>query len=460
MNKTSKIVYRQFIRLVFRKHFSLQQIIDRLHLEYLETGFKSLDHLIIMVFAQIAQLSSLRSVASSINAVEGRFKAMGLSAEPHRATLGYANSHRDWNFFREAFFLFLMEVRTDLGRRGIILTPSFIEQTVILFDSTTIELSAKLFDWALFRRAKGGIKVHTACDFNYLPLVAIVTPAKTHDVTVLEEVVDAINAQRKLDDEQATITEAALDAINAKRNAEDGQATIVGEDVDDMAGLVFDDVFPTGSILVFDRGYIKFTLFRKLQDLKLFFVTRAKINMKYVVDEELTVPDDVTPADPDAAVVVKDEIISLIGVKSGDCPYQLRMVTAKDKVTGKIFRFLTNLREPQAHVISALYRSRWKVEILFKFMKQHNILHSFLGTTENAVKTQVWASVISMLFVRYFHLIASNKIHWCFSTTVDLLKTNLFCYISIEEMLENPYHIRAPSLILPECKPVPASSMF
>jgi hypothetical protein len=365
---------------------------------------------------------------------------MGLSSEPNKSTLCYANNHRDWSFFKEAFFLFLKEIQVELARRGIKMTPSFIDQTVILFDSTTIDLSVKLFDWALFRKAKGGAKVHTACDFNYIPCLAVVTPAKTHDVKVLEGIVDSM--------------------INERIQPDDAMA-IVGEYADDLSGIVFEDIFPTGSILVFDRGYIKFSVFRKIQDLKLFFVTRAKINMNYKVVRELPLPKDITPADPRAAVVVKDEIISLVGSKSKDCPFELRLITAKDKETGKEYLFLTNLMDKPADVISALYKARWTIETFFKFLKQHSIVKSFVGTTENAVKTQIWASLISMMFVRYYQLVAGFMVNWCFSLIFDLIKTNLFCYISLEEMLENPtYRIRDPGLKFPPPSPKPASSLL
>jgi len=232
------------------------------------------------------------------------------------------------------------------------------------FDATTVNLCLSLFPWAKFRTTKGGIKLHTLLDHDgYIPAFLKITAAKVADVTV--------------------------------------------------ARLL---KLPAFSIVVLDRAYLDFAWLRRLTEKKVFFVTRLKKGIKYRVIKRRKVikGKDLT----------SDQTILLTGSKAADCPIQLRRVGYRDPNTGQHYVFLTNIFHLSARTIADIYRDRWQVELFFKWIKQHLKIKSFLGTSRNAVMTQIWIAIITMLLLAYYKFRA--KLNHSLTQILKLLQLNLF----------------------------------
>jgi len=245
-------------------------------------------------------------------------------------------------------------------------------------DSTVIDLCLSLFPWAHFRRAKGGIKAHTLLDHDGLiPAFVQVTDAKTADIVVAR-------------------------ALS----------------------------LPPGSILAVDRAFVDFAWFAKLNDNKRFFVTRMKKNTCYRVVERNDVRKETG--------ITSDQIIRLTGTKAALCPIPLRRVGYRDPKTGKHYFFLTNIFNLCAKTVADIYKQRWQVELFFKWIKQNLKIKSFLGTSKNAVMTQIWTAMITMLLLAYYKWRA--KLGLSITEILKLLQVTLFERRKL-------YELFAPSLI-------------
>ena len=242
------------------------------------------------------------------------------------------------------------------------------------FDSSVVDLCLSMFPWAKFRRTKGGIKLHTLLDHDgYLPAFVHITTAKVADV----------NAARLLK-------------------------------------------LPAGSIIVMDRGYVDFSLFSQLHAQGILFVTRMKRGMRYRVAER-------READR-AQGVSSDQTIEFTSAKAKNCLVALRRVGYRDAETGKHYFFLTNVFDLAAKTIADIYKERWQVELFFKWIKQNLKIKSFLGTSKNAVMTQIWVALITLLMIAYYKFMA--KLNMSFSQILKLVRLNLFVQRNIEELFE------------------------
>jgi len=242
------------------------------------------------------------------------------------------------------------------------------------FDSSVIDLCLSMFPWAKFRRTKGGIKLHTLLDHDgYLPAFVHITTAKVADVT----------AARLLK-------------------------------------------LPAGSIIVMDRGYVDFSLFSQLHGEDILFVTRMKKGMRYRVINRGVANR--------AQGVRSDQTIEFTGTKAKNCPMSLRRVGYRDAETGKHYFFLTNVFDLPAKMIADIYKERWQVELFFKWIKQNLKIKSFLGTSQNAVMTQIWVALITMLLIAYYKFIA--KVSMSYSQILKLLRLNLFVRKNLKDLLE------------------------
>lgn len=240
------------------------------------------------------------------------------------------------------------------------------------FDSSVIDLCLSMFPWAKFRRSKGGIKLHTLLDHNgYIPAFVHITTAKVADV----------NAARLLK-------------------------------------------LPTGSIVVMDRGYVDFSLFSQLHGKDLQFVTRMKKRMRYRVIERR--------ASDRALGITSDQTIEFTGAKAKNCPIALRRIGYRDAETGKHYFFLTNAFELEAKTIADIYKERWQVELFFKWIKQNLKIKNFLGTSKNAVMTQIWIALITLLMIAYYKFMAN--IDFSFSQILKLVRFNLFLRKSLSDL--------------------------
>ena len=246
---------------------------------------------------------------------------------------------------------------------------------LITIDSTIIDLCLSTFDWARFRRTKGAVKLHLLLDHDgYLPSFAVVTDGKTHDVTVAKKL-----------------------------------------------------SFQPGTVLVFDRAYIDFGWLSRLHQEGVFFVTRIKSNILFEVEAYL----------PCADGVLLDSIIRLTGTGAEKYGSILRRVVVQDPETGRAIAFITNNMELAASTIGAVYKDRWQIELFFKALKQNLKIKTFLGTTPNAVRTQIWTALIAMLLLKFMQL--KSSFGWSLSNLAAMVRMNLLTYRDLFAWLNDPF---------------------
>ena len=281
------------------------------------------------------------------------------------------NKKRDWKVFESLYFRVLKHYERILSsesQRSII--AEIKDQTVKLIDSTTISLCLSMFDWAKFRTAKGGLKIHTCWDDNLqIPDLINITDAKTHDRYGIGQL-----------------------------------------------------VFSKGTTIVEDRGYFDFTLMLTRIQAENIFVTRIKTNTLYQTLQELDLPED---KDQD---IIKDEIIKLKSAKAveiGISEEQLRLVHVFKEDENKVIEIITNNLEWSARTIADLYKKRWDIELFFKAMKQNLQIKTFLGTSENAVKSQIYVALISYLLVELINRTIAKKTK-SFSNLVEKTESDWF----------------------------------
>ncbi len=285
----------------------------------------------IMAFAQLTYRESLRDIESCLSAQTAKLYHMGLREPVRRSTLADANESRDWRIYAEFAQRLIAQARRLYASEslGVDLTNS-----VYALDSTTIDLCMSMFPWAHFRSTKSAVKMHTLLDLRgSIPSFIHISDGKLHDVHALDMLIPE-----------------------------------------------------PGAIYVMDRGYIDFARLHVLHQAGAFFVTRAKSNMN--AHRIYSAPTD------RATGVIADQTIALDGVRtSQDYPAHLRRIRFHDAENAKTLIFLTNQTALPALTICDLYKSRWQVELFFKWIKQHLRIKRFYGTSENAVKTQIWIAV-------------------------------------------------------------------
>ena len=296
-----------------------------------QRGFSCRDQFLCLAFGQLTFRESLRDIETCLRAVTDKLYHAGFRGRVSRSTLADANVAHDWRIFADFAQVLIARARQLYAADGFGVT---LEQTAYALDSTTIDLCLALFPWARFRRRKGAVKLHTLLDLRgNIPCFIRVTHGKTHDVTVLDHL-----------------------------------------------------PLEPGAFYMMDRGYVDFERLHRFTQHAAFFVTRAKKNLDYSRREAREV---------DRSTGLRaDQTIVLNGSKSWRLyPDPLRRVTFHDEERDRRFTFLTNNFTLPALTIAQLYRCRWQVELFFKWIKQHLRIKAFYGTTENAVKTQVWTAI-------------------------------------------------------------------
>ena len=290
-----------------------------------------------MAFAQLTWRESLRDIEASLSANAGKLYAMGFRSAVKRSTLADADESRDWRIWSDLAALLIRRARKLYANDSLGVD---LDNTVYALDSSTIDLCLSLFAWAPFRSTKAAIKLHTLLDLRgAIPAFIHISDGKLHDVNVLDLL-----------------------------------------------------AFEAGAFYVMDRGYVDFARLHALHQAGAFFVTRAKSPMD---------ARRVYSAATDRSTgVISDQRVMLNGYYSArKYPEHLRRVRFKDPESGKTLIFLTNNTALPAPTIAALYKSRWQVELFFKWIKQHLRIKHFLGTSENAVKTQVWCAVATYVLI-------------------------------------------------------------
>jgi hypothetical protein len=340
-------------------------------------GFSCRTQLVAMLFCQLAHADSLREICNGLACCLGKLVHLGISVAPNKSTLAYANQHRPAGLYEELFYTALGRFREEEGW-GLRKRRFRFKNKLLSLDSTTISLCLEMFPWAKFRQAKGGVKAHVLLDHDdYLPRYVLITEARRSDVKMA-------------------------------------------------------DAFPLnpGSIVAMDRGYNDYALFGTWTDQKIFFVTRLKDNAAYEVLEEGPVP-----ANRD---IRADQLIRFTGDKAQrDCPSLLRRVAVWDAVNQREIVLLSNLMEFGSTTIAAIYEDRWEIELFFKALKQNLKLKSFVGTSENALRIQIWTALIAILLLKWLHHLSKAK--WSLSNLASMLRLNLFTYRDLNAWLDNPF---------------------
>jgi len=336
-------------------------------------GFTSWGQFVAMLFCQLGRAHSLREICGGLASCEGKLKHLGIPLAPKRSTLAYANEHRPWELYQAVFGQLLEKCQREVKGRKKFRFKNKLQS----LDGSVIDLSVSLYDWAKFRRTKGAIKLHLLLDHDgYLPSFAVVTEGKASELKVARTL--------------------SLDP---------------------------------GTILAIDRGYIDYEWFVDLSRRGVFFVTRMKQKASYVVVEKRAVPKNRN--------VLADEVICFCSQAGEGKEYFFRRVEVWNEEKQESVVFLTNLLELGATTIAAIYKDRWQIELFFKALKQNLKIKTFVGTTANAVKTQVWTALIAILLLRYLQLRA--KFGWSLSNLVALLRQQLFVYRDLFTWLDKPF---------------------
>lgn len=347
--------------------------VRELKAEYHARGFSSWDQFVGMLFCQLAQARSLREISDGLKSCEGKLKHLGLEQAPKRSTLSYANAHRPWELFQRLFYDLLAQCQAISPQKKF-----RFKNRLLSLDSTTVELCASMFDWAHWRRTKGAVKLHLLLDHDgYLPVFGHVSEGKVADVKIAQ----------------------SLD-------------------------------FPRGSIVALDRGYLDYRLFTRWTRAGVFFVSRLKKNADVVAVESRSVPK--------GSPILRDEIIRLKPFEAGRPDLEdLRRVVVWLEDKQQELELLTNQFDLAASTIAAIYKERWQIELFFKLLKQQLKIKTFVGTTANAVRIQIWTALIAVLVVRYLQF--RSHFRWAVSNLVALLRWSLFTYRDLWEWLDRPF---------------------
>jgi len=366
-------LFSQMLRLIPRDKF--ERLVSKHSSDKHQKGINSWTHLVAMLFCHIGGAASVRDISNGLTSTTGNLSHLGVDRVPSKSSLSYINRNRTPELFKALYFMLLEHLSGahKFSRSGL----SRLRRKIFLADASIIPLCLKVFDWACYRSQKGAVKLHTVLDYDgLLPVFVKLTAAKTHEIKVAKEM-----------------------------------------------------IFPKGSVVVVDRGYLDFAWLKVLDSSKCFFVTRAKSNMAYEVKEQYDVEGG----------VLQDEDIYLTSYASKkEYGSVLRRIRYLDSRTGKEYVFLTNNRHWDAQTVADIYKERWAIEVFFKQIKTHMKIKSFVGTSENAVLIQIWTAMIAMLLLKYLKEKADYK--WHLSNMVAFIRLNLFVKIGLMEWLNKPFY--------------------
>jgi hypothetical protein len=355
-----KLVFAQLTDLIHPEQF--HRCVRRYKGDYKVKTFSCWSQFLCMAFGQLTYRESLRDVETCLRSRHGHLYHLGIHGEVSHSTLADANRQRDWRIYFDLAQLLIRRARALYQDEPMGLE---LDQTVYALDSTTIDLCLNLFPWARFRRTKGAIKLHTLLDLQgSIPTFIAISHGKMADVRILDEL-----------------------------------------------------VLEAGAFYVMDRGYLDFFRLYNFVLAGAFFVTRSKARVQFIRLE-------VRPVDP-ATGVRSDHLVRLRHESSlKDYPAKLRRIHYVDPETGKSFIFLTNNLVLPALTIALLYKNRWKVELFFKWIKQHLRIKHFYGTSQNAVKTQIWIAICVYVLVA----IVKKQIHSekSLDSILQILSVNAF----------------------------------
>ena len=360
-----KMVFAQLMEFV--SEYEFRKCVERYSGNHRVRSFSCWDQFLCMAFAQLTYRESLRDIEVCLRTKGKKLYRLGIRGRVARTTLARANDKRDWKIYQDFAMVLIKQARS------LYLNENFsvrLNRAAYALDSTTIDLCLSLFPWAKFRSTKAAVKLHTLMDLRgNIPSVIVISPGNIQDVNLLDE-------------------------LN----------------------------FESGAIYIMDRAYLDFARLFRITQVSAFFVTRAKKNTQYrrLYSQEV---------DRDFGVIA-DQTILLTGVtSSGDYPEKLRRIVYRDKANNKRLVFLTNNFSLAATTIAALYKSRWQIELFFKWIKQHLRIKAFFGTSENAVRTQIWIAVSVYVLVAVIK--KKLKLEHSLHTMLQILSLSTFEKIPI-----------------------------
>jgi len=348
--------------LSFLSHKKFHQCVNRYKGNYRVRSFTCYDQLLCMAFAQLTYRESLRDIECCLRALRGKLYHMGIKGKISRSTLADANESRDWRIYSDFAQVLIHEAR------GLYVDDDFgleLEETVYALDSSTVDLCLSVFPWARFRKTKAAIKLHTLLDLRGdIPTFIWITDGKVHDVNVLDHLIPE-----------------------------------------------------PGAIYIMDRAYLDFYRLYQMHQSAAIFATRSKTNtgLRRIYSHKV---------DKSTGVRYDQTVVPTGFYAKKDYPEKLRRIKYFDAEKGRSFVFLTNQFLLPALTIAELYRYRWRVEIFFKWIKQHLRIKSFYGTSENAVKTQIWIAISTYVLVAIMK--KRLKIDLSLYTILQILSISLF----------------------------------
>ena len=366
---TGRTVFSQIMDYLPLDEF--RKCVKRYQGNYKVKSFSCLDQFLCMAFAQLTYRESLRDIEACLRSMQNKLYHMGIRGRVSRNTLAHANETRDWRIYADFAQVLIHQARRLYADDDFSVE---LDQTVYALDSTTIDLCLSLFSWAKFRKRKGAIKLHTLLDLRgSIPTFIRVTDGLVHDVNILDELIPE-----------------------------------------------------PGCFYIMDRGYLDFDRLFVLNLFHAFFIIRAKSNLQFRRLYSL-------PVDKSTGLKC-DQTIVLTGMNSSQYyPEKLRRVRFFDEETDKRLTFLTNNFILPSITIAQLYKCRWQIELFFKWIKQHLRIKSFYGTSENAVKTQIWIAVTVYLLVAIIK--KRLNIEMSLYTFLQILSVTAFEKVSILQVL-------------------------
>lgn len=371
---TGKTVFSQIMEFLPLHQF--RKCVKRYKGDYKVQSFSCMDQFLCMAFAQLTCRESLRDIEACLRSMQSKLYHMGIRGKVSKSTLSDANNTRDWRIYADFAQILIHSARELYANDEFGLS---LKETVYALDATTIDLSLSLFPWAKFRRAKGGIKLHTLLDLRGpIPTFVEITPAKIHEVNILDILIPE-----------------------------------------------------PGSFYILDRGYTDFRKLYHWHQSNAFFIIRGKGNLKgkriysHKIDKSTGLRSDQT--------------IRLINYYSSkDYPEHLRRVRFYDSEHNQYYVFLTNNFSLPALTIAQAYKQRWQIELFFKWIKQHLRIKSFFGTSENAVKSQIWIAI--SIYVLIAIIKKRLKLNYELYTFLQVLSVTIFNKIELSR-LGNKYDI-------------------
>lgn len=374
-----KLVFAQIMEHLPWKTF--HRIVQKYHGDHRVRTLTCAEHFRILAFAQLTYRESLRDIEACLSAQSEKLYHLGIRDAVNRSTLADANETRPWKIYADFAHVLIAQARKLYAKDNFGID---LDNTVYALDSTTIDLCLSLFPWAPFRIAKAAVKLHTLLDLRgNIPSFIHISDGKLHDVNVLD----------------ILIPEA-------------------------------------GAFYIMDKGYLDFSRLHALHIVGSFFVTRAKSNL--AARRLYSSPTDRSTG------IICDQTILLNGFYTQqNYPDQLRRIRYKDSETGKTYIFLTNNMRLPASTICALYKSRWQVELFFKWIKQHLRIKHFYGTSENAVKTQIWIAVSVYVLVA----IIKKKVdtHVSLYTLLQIFSLTLFEKTLLKQLIPDVGYRHPPA---------------